>query len=146
MSVLTLSVTQVETICDEVRRFGAREKETGGFLLTSDRCTISHVAIAGSAAIERDWGKFIVRREALDQLFTYAEDRDLHIAAMFHSHMQGAFLSRIDRTGGINMDGFISIVIPTFRNPPSDTSKWGFWIFQNREWRPCQSRPTAARA
>ena len=142
MTALILAHAQVHVICDEVRRFGARELETGGFLLTSDHRTVSHVALAGAAGIERDWGRFVVRREALDQLFTYAEDRDLRVAAMFHSHQHEAFLSPIDRTGGINMAGFTSMVIPTFEDPPTSTTSWGFWIFEAREW--CHAEPWAA--
>lgn len=142
MSVLSLSSAQIATICDEVRHFGANDQETGGFLLTSDRRTVCHVALAGLVGIERDWGRFVVRRNAIDRLFTYAEDRGLRVAGMFHSHMNEAFLSPIDRDGGINMNGFTSIVIPTFGSPPADTTKWGFWTFRDREW--CQSPPWPA--
>lgn len=142
MTALALSQAQIGTMCDEVRRFGALEQETGGFLLTADHQTVAHVALTGSVGIERDWGRFVVRVEALDQLFTYAEDRELRVAAMFHSHMRGAFLSPIDRTGGINMVGFTSIVIPTFENPPIETTGWGFWIFDGSQWH--RAEPWAA--
>lgn len=143
MTEPAINPRQATTVCDEVRLHGALGVETGGFLLTSDNRSVSHIALAGLADIERDWGRFVIGRAAIDRLFTHAENHELRVAAMFHSHMHEAFLSPIDRTGGINMTGFTSIVIPNFTNPPSAVIEWGFWTFNGHDWIPRPSWPTA---
>lgn len=143
MTELAIGPHQTRAICDEVRLHGALGVETGGFLLTSNNRSVSHVALAGAANIERDWGRFVIGRAAIDRLFTHAESHEIRVAAMFHSHMHEAFLSPIDRTGGINMTGFSSIVIPHFADPPRGPAEWGFWVFNGHEWIPTPSWPTA---
>lgn len=125
----------VRAILDEVRSFGHQELETGGFLMMPrDETTVSTVALSGTSGIVRRHNLFQISARALDRLFTYAAAYDLWIPIQFHSHGIGAFLSHADETYGLCVEGFISVVIPYFAQPPADMSAWGWWQYTEGQW------------
>lgn len=132
---LQISVNAVETIVDDVRRYGGHEVETGALLLTPrGESAVSVLALAGEAGVTRDRGLFVLSAAALNPLFNYAEDNGLQVRAQVHSHMFKAFLSPTDKAGNIRMQGFIAAVIPTFAAPASNVTVWGWWTFDGTDW------------
>ncbi|WP_433358735.1 hypothetical protein [Streptosporangium sp. CA-115845] len=126
----------MEELLGHVRGYGRRDVETGGLLITRPReAGVAVLALAGSAGIQRQRGLFVITMPALDAIFTYAEDRDLQVRAMFHSHKHRAFMSSTDRRSGLNAQGFISTIIPTYTDPPPDPSQWGWWRYE-KDWHP----------
>ncbi len=127
----------VNTITTEIRAYGQRYMETGGFLmLPRERGTVTTVAFAGTAGIERRRHLFQISERTLDRLFTFADDHDLYIPVQFHSHEYDANLSWTDAQHGLRVDGFTSVVIPTYTDPPADMGRWGWWCFTAGEWAP----------
>jgi proteasome lid subunit RPN8/RPN11 len=121
-------------LCADIRRFGELDVETGGLLLTDPGdSTVRVVAVAGITGITRRHGLFVITRPAFDAIFTWAEDHELQVRAMVHSHPKKAFLSRTDREGGLLVRGFQSAVVPTFVNPPADPAAWGWWTYDS-DW------------
>jgi hypothetical protein len=126
-------------IAREVRQFGQRRVETGGFLLAPrGQGAVTVMAFAGEVGIIRERLLFQVSALALDQLFGFADQRSCWIPAQFHSHAAGAFLSRTDQQLGLRVKGFTSTVIPDFANPPCEVTAWGWWRFSSEDWIPCQ--------
>lgn len=134
--MLRLPDDAIAPILDEVRAYGATRKETGGFLLSpiDSSQTVVTVAFAGTVGITRWWGQFGISGRALDRLFTWADEKQLRIAAQFHSHGGRAFLSPTDLAHGLNVRGFTTSVIPSFKAPPSDPGRWGWWKFDGEKW------------
>ncbi len=126
----------VDTIIDEVRRYGERDLETGGFFLVQEGAldTVTGIAVAGEKGIERGWGFFRISATAIDVLFGWADERGLRIPAQFHSHGLGSGLSRIDRREGFNVRGFVSCVVPRYEDPPREIGGWGWWLFTGEGW------------
>ena len=134
-SMLILPRAAVEAITRDVRGYGRRELETGGFLLLPiDADIVSMVALAGEHGVVRRRDSFQISERALDRLFTFADDRDLWAPIQFHSHEAGAFLSRIDVDHGLRVEGFTSVVVPAYRDPPTDIRLWGWWRFTQGRW------------
>jgi proteasome lid subunit RPN8/RPN11 len=127
-------------IADEVRRYGALDVETGGFLLapegTGSVCT---VAFAGTSGIIRRRLQLQISEIALDQLFAFAGEEGCWVPAQFHSHVGEAFLSKTDRERGLRVPGFISAVIPGFTDPPACPGTWTWWRFDGTGWHPVGS-------
>jgi hypothetical protein len=129
----------LDAIHAEIAAYGRYGRETGLFLLVPpDATRISHLAFAGTRGITRRRGLFAVSARALAQLFRYARERELTVAAQLHSHERGAFLSDCDLQHGFAVEGFTSAVIPDFKAPPRDPSRWGWWQFSDGCW---QARP-----
>lgn len=132
---IAVPATAVNMIATEVRGYGHRRLETGGFLmLPRGTAIVSTVAFAGAAGIVRRHNLFQISERALDRLFTFADDHDLHIPVQFHSHEQGAFLSRTDAEHGLRVEGFTSVVVPMYSAPPVEMSRWGWWCFTIGAW------------
>lgn len=124
-----------EIIAAETARFGALGVETGGFLLSaagSDEPSV--VALAGERGITRHPRLLEISALALDRLFRFADAERLRVRVQFHSHRDEAFLSVTDKELGLRVPEFISAVIPTFADPPTDPRSWGWWMFDGREW------------
>jgi proteasome lid subunit RPN8/RPN11 len=119
---------------------GATGVETGGFLLVHrpDPAVTGVLALAGATGIVRQPDQFIISGAAVDLLSEWAENYDLRVVAQFHSHRGPAFLSSIDRRGGMRVAGFISAVIPNFRRPPASPDAWAWFTFIAGGW---QLRP-----
>lgn len=138
-SPLRLARAGIDAIVSEVRRYGRsapRGVETGGFLVgeASHSEVIAVVAMAGERGIERSRGVFRISAAAIDMLFEWADKHALRIPAQFHSHEMGGVLSDIDRREGFNVRGFISCVVPEYREPPQDANRWGWWRFDGGRW------------
>ena len=135
---LRLHPTGVEALLQDVLRYGQRDLETGGLLLTAPghRDTVV-LALAGTAGIQRQTGLFVITMPALDSIFTYAEESGLQARAMVHSHKRTAFLSRTDRERGLRVRGFLSAVIPTYADPPRHPDRWGWWRHDS-DWHPVE--------
>lgn len=127
-------------IAAEVRRYGALDVETGGFLLgpegTGSVCT---VAFAGTSGVTRRCLQLQISEIALDQLFAYAGEQGCWVPAQFHSHAGEAFMSRTDREHGLRVPGFVSAVIPGFADPLTSLDAWTWWRFDRGEWHPAGS-------
>jgi hypothetical protein len=138
MTRLLLPGAGRDAVLADVRQYGRDGNETGAFLLSVFDISqpISVVALLGEAGIRRRPAHLVIDVAVIDQLFTFAEDRDLRVTAYLHSHMFGAFMSPTDKSGTIRSPGFIAGVIPDFRDPPSDPSEWGWWVHQQSQWQP----------
>ncbi|MEV2193605.1 Mov34/MPN/PAD-1 family protein [Streptomyces phaeochromogenes] len=134
---LRISPRSLDAFIDDVRRHGRLGRETGGFFLTTpeDR-DVRAVALAGSRGIDRAYGRFVIGLQAIDKAFAYAEERGLQVRAMLHSHPRGAFLSRTDLRHSLRVPGFVNAVVPTFAEPPTDPSLWGWWQYDD-DWSSC---------
>jgi hypothetical protein len=136
------SVSITDGVCtsllNDVRTWGARGVETGGFLLAHPNGPISILALAGNGGVARRRGLFSVSPRALARLFSWAGDRDLHVAAQAHSHGGRAFLSETDLRHGFSVAGFTTTVIPYFAAPPDDPRRWGWWRYEG-EWREAEA-------
>ncbi|MFK0154687.1 hypothetical protein ACIQVK_21750 [Streptomyces sp. NPDC090493] len=55
---------------------------------------------------------------------------------MLHSHPRDAFLSRTDLRYSLRVPGFVNSVVPTFAQPPTDPSLWGWWQYVD-DWSSC---------
>jgi len=124
-------------IAAEVRRYGALDVETGGFLLapegTGSVCT---VAFAGTSGITRRRLQLQISEIALDKLFAFASEQGCWVPSQFHSHAGEAFLSWTDREHGLRVPGFTSAVVPDFADPPASPDAWTWWLFSQGEWHP----------
>lgn len=139
MIQLHLGADAVEAMVTDVARYGALGVETGSLLLTPlGDPTVTVLALAGTAGIERHPDLLVFSSAALNPLFSYAEDNGLQLRAHVHSHMHDAFLSHTDKTGNIRMPGFIASVIPTFATPAQDPATWGWWTFDGGDWTPSE--------
>jgi hypothetical protein len=129
------TVAAIDAVVDHVRCYGHLGVETGGFLyMAPDSEIVGGVALTGTKGITRQRGLFRISGEAIDALFSWAEDASLYVPIQWHSHAIEAFLSYVDRKSGFSVDGFISAVLPFFKNPPADLSKWSWNIFQEGDW------------
>jgi hypothetical protein len=122
-------------IAQEVRAFGGRSLETGGFLL-APRSTgiLSVAALAGDAGIVRHADLFQISARALDCLFHFADDHDLYVPVQFHSHRRWPFLSQADEEHGLRAEGFVSTVVPGYTAPSCSVNDWGWWSFEAGRW------------
>jgi proteasome lid subunit RPN8/RPN11 len=133
---LQLPSSGIGAIVDDVARYGHQEVETGGFLLAPRGSeTIGVIARAGSIGIARRRGLFQVSEIALDALFAYADERELWVLGLYHSHQRGAWMSDCDLEHGLAAPEFVSVIVPFFKNPPAEASAWGWWRFEG-DWVP----------
>jgi len=143
---LTMPMGAATLLSAEIRRYGQAGVETGGLLLAKTGSTlVSAVAVAGTVGIIRGYGLFAITRPAFDAIFTWAEDNELQVRAMVHSHANEAFLSRTDREGGLRVTGFLSAVVPNFADPPLEPAAWRWWTYAS-SWTPAPAAridPTA---
>ena len=134
-NMVVVPADAVVGVIKEVRAFGRHRLETGGFLLAPrGTSTISTVALAGDVGIVRRHNLFQVSALALDRLFTFADDHGLSAPAQFHSHGVGAFLSESNEKHGLCVEGFISVVVPQFFDPPGEMGEWGWWRYDGGRW------------
>lgn len=125
----------VTALVADVAAYGAQDVETGAFLLTQRGCNdVSVLALLGTEGVVRHRGRLEVSATVMDPLFTFAEDRDLQVRAQVHSHKGDAFLSLVDRRGNIRVPGFTAAVIPTYRTPPAEPQRWGWWTYRTPDW------------
>ncbi len=135
-NALTLPDKAVAAITGHVAYHGAKNVETGGFLLAPrGEDTISVVALAGGVGITRRPDLFQISEYALDRLFAHADEHDLWIPAQFHSHGLTAFMSACDVDHGLSVRGFVTTILPYFASPPEDPAQWGWWRFDG-VWTP----------
>ena len=145
MTQLQIGAGAVATMVADVARYGTLGVETGSLLLTpAGEPTVTVVALAGVSGIDRRPGLLVFSADALNPLFSYAEDNELQVRAQVHSHMYDAFLSPTDKAGNIRMPGFIVSVIPTFATPSTDTTAWGWWDFNGTDWIPTEPATVTA--
>ncbi|PWN02573.1 hypothetical protein DJ010_12725 [Nocardioides silvaticus] len=139
MTILRLGADAVDVLVGDAARYGALGVETGALLLTPpDDPTVTVVALAGTAGIDRHPQLLVFSSAALNPLFSYAEDNSLQLRAQLHSHRHKAFLSHTDKTGNIRVPGFIASVIPNFATPATDPATWGWWTFEDGDWQPIE--------
>jgi len=127
--------TVARVVSADVRLYGRRNLETGGFLLMNrDASAISAVALGGDAGIVRRRNLFQISGLALAQLFTYLDREGLWAPIQYHSHANGAFLSSTDEAHGLCVEGFVSAVGRNFAQASDELTKWGWWRFTDGEW------------
>jgi hypothetical protein len=135
MSTLAIPSAMALAIHAEVAHYGARDVETGMFLLAAPGVrTVGTLALAGSAGVTRRREQFALTGKALNRLFSHARREQLEIVAQIHSHAGRAFLSEVDLRHGFAVEGFTTSVIPTYRRPPLDPAGWGWWCHDGRGW------------
>jgi hypothetical protein len=132
-----------QALLNDVRMWGAEGVETGGFLLSPPNQPISVLALAGTAGVTRRKDLLRISAASLAQLFVWAGDRELYVAAQAHSHAGYAFLSETDVRHGFSVTGFTTTVIPYFASPPEDLQGWGWWRYEC-EWKDVEAPWTIA--
>jgi hypothetical protein len=134
MSPLLLPAGLPARIAFEARAAGARVIETGGFILGAPDAPASVLALTGEMGITRRRDLFHVTGLALATLFEWVEERDLTVAAQWHTHGRHAFLSETDLEHGFNVPGFTTTVVPYYRQASPDPADWGWWRFNGDKW------------
>ena len=134
MSALLLPTGMPARIAAEARAAGVHIVETGGFILGAPERPPSVLAITGEKGITRRRDLFHVSGLAMATLFEWVENRELTVAAQWHTHGRGAFLSKTDLEYGFNVRGFTTTVVPYYRAASADPAEWGWWIFDDGEW------------
>jgi hypothetical protein len=129
MTRLSITNASIATVVSEVAAWGAKNVETGGFLLGDHQGAITSVALSGATGIRRRRAQFVVSGRAVAVLFAYADRRGLAVRAQFHSHGGRAFLSPSDLRHGFSVEGFVTTVLPTYVSPPTNASAWGWWAY-----------------
>ncbi len=146
MSRLLITRNLVDALVAEIGTWGDRHTETGGFLLAPedrpDRANI--LALAGQTGIVRRRDLFTISGGAIERLFTWAGEAELHICAQVHSHARDAFLSRTDLRHGFDVDGFITAVVPHFAAPSTNPDDWGWWQRGGGRWQAEQAPDVVA--
>ncbi|QWC86566.1 hypothetical protein KLP28_07820 [Nocardioidaceae bacterium] len=146
MSKIDLGADALDVLVGDVARYGALGLETGALFLTPPgEPSVTVLALAGTADIDRHARLLVLSSAALNPLFAYAEQNNVQVRAQIHSHMHEAFLSNTDKTGNIRMPGFIASVIPNFATPSHDPATWGWWAFQDSDWVPIAPASVKAR-
>jgi hypothetical protein len=132
-------------IATEARAAGRHPLETGGFILApSQGGTDVVLALSGQADIQRQKNLFHVGTMAIAALFDWTEEHGLTVAAQWHTHRRGAFLSDTDIAYGFNVPGFVTSVVPNYETASDNPADWGWWQFQADEWVPIP-HPTVTR-
>jgi hypothetical protein len=143
MTGLLLPQGAIEPLIEHVSSYGRNEVETGALLLCDPRSSaVRAVALTGDRGVTRKYGLFVLSMRVIDSAFSYAEDHGLQVRAQVHSHAGAAFLSPTDKSGNLNMQGFIVAVIPNFHRPPHDPTSWGWWTFIAGAWRASEAART----
>jgi len=135
-SRLTIEPKCVTAVIAAVGEHGRRGVETGVYLLAcaEDPLHISVAAITGATGIQRSSRYLRVSAAANAEVYSWAAREGLTIVAYAHSHLAGAFLSRTDCEESLNVEGFISAVVPNFAHPPAHPGAWGWWRFLDGAW------------
>lgn len=133
---LTIEPECITAITAAVGKHGSRGVETGLYLLASaeDPLHISVTAITGAIGVQRSSRYLRVSAAANAEVYSWAVRERLTIVAYAHSHREGAFLSHADRQESLNVEGFVSAVIPNFANPAAPPGVWGWWRFLDGTW------------
>ena len=134
MSALLLPEGMSARIAFEARAAGARNVETGGFILAPPDAPASVLALTGEKGITRRRDLFLVDGLAMATLFEWVVEHELTVAAQWHTHGGRAFLSETDLEYGFNVLGFTTTVVPYYRNASADPADWGWWTFVDGEW------------
>ena len=92
MTDLAVADSVVRALREETSLWGARGVETGAFLLRANDSPVCCVALAAAAGIVRGPDRLLISGRAVAELFYWADDQGLKIAAQIHSHRRGAFL------------------------------------------------------
>lgn len=134
MSALLLPTGMPPRIATEARASGAYTVETGGFILSALEGPASVLALTGERGVVRRRDLFRVSGLAMATLFEWVEERELTVAAQWHTHGRRAFLSETDVEHGFNVPGFTTTVVPHYRTASADVASWGWWTYDDREW------------
>jgi hypothetical protein len=122
-------------IAAHVENWGRDRCESGLLLLGEPEATLADVvAWPGEKGIIRKRGKFAISGLALARIFDWATDREVVVRALIHSHGGRAFLSWVDLDYGFSVPGFISAIVPHYREPSSEVTDWSWWQFDGTEW------------
>ncbi len=136
-NALTLPAAVPEAMILHVKEYGAKGTETGVFLLAPESAAdeISVVAFAGEKGITRGPDIFGVSGRAVGRLFRWADENDMRVRVLVHSHEYCAFLSKTDLKHGFTVSGFTTTIIPWYAAPSPDPTDWAWWRYEAGEWR-----------
>lgn len=135
-SRFTIEPSCVAAITAAVRDHGRQCVETGAYLLACQDGPLHMcvAAVTGTSGVQRSARLLRVSAAANAELYLWAARERFTIVAYVHSHLAGAFLSRTDCEESLNIEGFVSAVVPDFANPHEDPGGWGWWRFLNGGW------------
>lgn len=134
--ILRLPAEAVEAIVREVATWGRLGRESGVLLLASadEPLVVDAIGQPLDVGITRRRDEFAISGLALAQLFAHLDECDRVVAALIHSHGKRAFLSDVDLEHGFSVEGFVSSIVPSYADPPSEVRRWGWWIFLDGRW------------
>ena len=131
---LRLPANIVDALLSATVAFGQHDLETGGFLLADEQDVVQALALTGQLGVERNWGLFMVSGAVVEHVCEWAAQQNLRVASLVHTHKGHARMSRTDQHNGFRVDSFRSVIIPSFANPPSALSEWGWYVFDHGDW------------
>jgi hypothetical protein len=133
---LILPITATDLITNEVAKYGITDVETGGFLISSANKAekVLIIAMTKNKGIYRHPQQLYISGLAINNLFDWATSNNYRVVAQFHSHKEAAFLSPTDNMYGLNVRGFITTVIPNYKEPSEEPTEWGWWRFDGNDW------------
>jgi len=131
---VTLPALAVDAALEEIVRWGRKGVETGAVFLGSGT-DVDVLAVPRAEGIVRRRDQFGVSGTALAQLFEWADEEGRTVLALVHSHRGRAWLSPVDLKHGFSVPGFVTAVVPRYRDPPAAVAEWGWWRYEEEGWR-----------
>lgn len=133
---LRLPANIVDVLLSATFAYGRHDLETGGFLLADSDDVVLALALTGESGVARNRGLFMVSGAVVETVCEWASEERLRVAALVHTHKGRAVMSRTDRNNGFRVDSFRSVIIPSFANPPTALTEWGWYLFKHGSWHP----------
>lgn len=134
----------------EMRADGEIRGTEGIALWLGERTTdahVTHVALLRGPGIERTPDFVQITDALLNDVTDEAIRLGVQLVGQIHSHgsLAGAGLSWIDRTGGIRVPSYLSVVAREFAAGTPDINTCGVHVFEPRGWRRMSVGEIAAR-
>ena len=124
---------------DAVRPIGRSGREAGAFWLgTRDPTARIHaVVLPHGVGVEEHHGRWVVSPEVFGVVTRWAKPRKLCLLGVAHTHVRGvpAVLSWSDRNLGVRFPNMLAVIIGN-GGDDSDHLYWGWYVFENGDYRP----------
>lgn len=123
---------------DGVRPTGQSGREAGAFWLGRREATahVYSVVLPHGIGVEERSGRWAVSPEVFGAITRWAKPRNVCLLAVAHTHVRGVppVLSWTDRNLGVRIPGMLAVVIGN-GGDDVDHLKWGWYVFENTEYR-----------
>src|SRR5712671_2632479 len=98
---------------------------------------ICSVVLPHGIGVEEHRGRWAVSPEVFGAITRWAKPRSLSLLAVAHTHVRGVppVLSWSDRNLGVRVPGMLAVIIGN-GGDDSDHLKWGWYVFEDGDYRP----------